>query len=129
MSSAATHGCARWAARDLFGGALRAELPSEMLDVSAVREVPDNQEVWAHQESDRSLIVEILELEPGLADAVAAARFFAQDLAAANDAVSAREEWVERLVLQDAVPALDGLAGAEAAVVVTLQEIAKFRER
>jgi hypothetical protein len=44
----------------------------------------------------------------GLGGRVAAARL-SQDLAAANDAVSAREEGAERLALQDAVPALNGL--------------------
>lgn len=49
--------------RGLFGGALSVSVPSEFADVSKIREIPDNQEVFAHAETDRSLIVELLEME------------------------------------------------------------------
>ena len=63
----------------LFGGAVVASLPAlfrvrrvgeprrrrpltAAQDASALREVPDNQEVWVDAESDASLIVELVEL-------------------------------------------------------------------
>ena len=66
--------------RQLFGGAVLASLPAQFQvraprrhggartltaaqDASALREVPDNQEVWVDAESDASLIVELVELE------------------------------------------------------------------
>ncbi|MEE6520759.1 hypothetical protein FKM82_018698 [Ascaphus truei] len=56
----------------LFGGALSAILPPSFRDVSALREVPDNQEVFAHVSTDQSIIVELLEYPEGVADADAA---------------------------------------------------------
>eukprot|EP00182_Erythrolobus_australicus_P000595 CAMPEP_0185838154 /NCGR_PEP_ID=MMETSP1353-20130828/12611_1 /TAXON_ID=1077150 /ORGANISM="Erythrolobus australicus, Strain CCMP3124" /LENGTH=125 /DNA_ID=CAMNT_0028537175 /DNA_START=106 /DNA_END=480 /DNA_ORIENTATION=+ len=48
--------------RALFGGAMRLVLEHGFADVSGLRQVPDNQEVFADTASDRSVIVEILEL-------------------------------------------------------------------
>ena len=52
----------------LFGGALSASLPPGARDVSDLREVPDNQEVFAHGHSDQSLIVELLEFQGQVED-------------------------------------------------------------
>jgi hypothetical protein len=49
-------------ARELFGGAIRISVPPRFEDVSGVRQIPDNQEVFVCQESDQSIIIEILEL-------------------------------------------------------------------
>ncbi|BDA49170.1 probable ran guanine nucleotide release factor [Coccomyxa sp. Obi] len=45
----------------LFGGAAEIALPSRFADVSNVRPVPDNQEVYTDANIDQSLIVEIVE--------------------------------------------------------------------
>lgn len=47
----------------LFGGAVTAKLPPDLLDASNVREVPDHQEVFTStaQSYDFSLIIELLE--------------------------------------------------------------------
>ncbi|KAL5015095.1 hypothetical protein ScPMuIL_009365 [Solemya velum] len=45
----------------LFGSAISANLPSSILDSSEIRQIPDNQEVFTHQQSDQSIIFEILE--------------------------------------------------------------------
>ncbi|XP_031209892.1 ran guanine nucleotide release factor-like [Mastomys coucha] len=47
----------------LFGGAFSAILPSGAIDVSDLRPVPDNQEVFCHPVTDQSLIIELLELQ------------------------------------------------------------------
>ncbi|XP_073874631.1 ran guanine nucleotide release factor isoform X3 [Macaca fascicularis] len=47
----------------LFGGAFSAILPTGAIDVSDLRPVPDNQEVFCHPVTDQSLIVELLELQ------------------------------------------------------------------
>ncbi|XP_046579583.1 ran guanine nucleotide release factor-like [Haliotis rubra] len=47
--------------RELFGGCLSAILPPGVKDVSELREIPDNQEVFVHPMTDQSLIIEILE--------------------------------------------------------------------
>ncbi|GAW24137.1 hypothetical protein ANO14919_137180 [Xylariales sp. No.14919] len=45
----------------LFGGALVCDLPKRFADVSRLREVPDNQEVYIDKEGFSSIIVEINE--------------------------------------------------------------------
>lgn len=45
----------------LFGGAIVADLPSNFDDVSKIREVPDNQEVWIDQDGFTSIIFDITE--------------------------------------------------------------------
>jgi hypothetical protein len=46
----------------LFGGALRCYIPPTFLDISKMRQVPDNQEVFADNNSDSSLIIELLQI-------------------------------------------------------------------
>ncbi|KGY15175.1 hypothetical protein PABG_11959 [Paracoccidioides brasiliensis Pb03] len=50
---------------ELFGGAIAIDLPEDFLDVSDIRQVPDNQEVFMSQDTQTSIIIEIVErLEP-----------------------------------------------------------------
>nr|XP_006627500.1 PREDICTED: ran guanine nucleotide release factor [Lepisosteus oculatus] len=69
----------------LFGGALSAVLPHSICDISELREIPDNQEVFAHQHSDQSLIVELLEYQSHVLDGEAA-RYHFEDVARSNEA-------------------------------------------
>ncbi|CAI9619390.1 unnamed protein product [Staurois parvus] len=71
--------------RPLFGGAFSALLPPLIQDVSDLREIPDNQEVFAHAHTDQSIIVELLEYQGGMADPDAA-RYHFEDVATSNDA-------------------------------------------
>ncbi|PXF47944.1 putative ran guanine nucleotide release factor [Gracilariopsis chorda] len=52
--------------RPLFGGAISTAIPPQFADVSKIRQVPDNQEIFAHAPTDRSLIVELLQLHPDI---------------------------------------------------------------
>ncbi|KAF2395929.1 Mog1p/PsbP-like protein [Trichodelitschia bisporula] len=45
----------------LFGGALTADLPPDFADVSTIRQVPDNQEVYLHTTGLTSIIFDITE--------------------------------------------------------------------
>ncbi|CAG8540100.1 28019_t:CDS:2 [Dentiscutata erythropus] len=58
--------------RELFGGAIVAHIPSTFIDVSEIRDIADNQEVFANVNSDQSIIIEILQYvnEPSNEDAV-----------------------------------------------------------
>ncbi|KAL0947141.1 hypothetical protein HGRIS_013269 [Hohenbuehelia grisea] len=49
------------ATRDLFGGTIKALLPTSLIDASDLRQVPDTQEVFLYPDSSISVIVEILE--------------------------------------------------------------------
>lgn len=70
----------------LFGGALSAVLPHSATDISELREIPDNQEVFAHSHTDQSLIVELVEYQSQVADQNAA-RYHFEDIAGSNKAV------------------------------------------
>jgi len=85
------------ATRALFGGAIRLDLPARLVDASALRAVPDNQEVFAaappadaprHAPSPLSLVVEVLE-RVAAAEATAAAAAAASDCASASAAAAA----------------------------------------
>lgn len=84
--------------RPLFGGAMSICIPSQWRDVSEIRQVPDNQEVFQDctfadgstvqselgiQGSGGCVVIEILEREDGLNDDKAA-EFYFKDLAEAN---------------------------------------------
>ncbi|KAJ3599912.1 hypothetical protein NHX12_033866 [Muraenolepis orangiensis] len=72
--------------RPLFGGAMSARIPNGAKDVSDLREVPDNQEVFAHRHTDQSLVVELLEFQGQVEDRDAA-RYHFEDLAGSNGAL------------------------------------------
>lgn len=72
--------------RPLFGGALSAAIPCSATDVSELREIPDNQEVFAHPHTDQSLIVELVEYQGQVADQDAAKYHF-EDIASSNKAL------------------------------------------
>ncbi|TKY69695.1 ran guanine nucleotide release factor [Spatholobus suberectus] len=69
----------------LFGGKISSTFPNRFQDVSNIREVPDHQEVFADPSRDESLIFELLELKPDVADN-GSATWFLQDLASEQDA-------------------------------------------
>ncbi|KAG9351695.1 hypothetical protein JZ751_022946 [Albula glossodonta] len=71
----------------LFGGALSAVIPHSAKDISEVREIPDNQEVFAHKLTDQSLMVDLLEYQSHVEDGEAA-RYHFEDLAGSNEASS-----------------------------------------
>ena len=94
--------------RDLFGGAISADLPSRYVDVSDFRPIPDNQEVWADASRDESVVVEILERQPeaGASGGICAAEWFFRDLCVEVDA---RVETGDAAVLR-AYPLVDPAA-------------------
>eukprot|EP00043_Microstomoeca_roanoka_P027270 m.13975 g.13975 ORF g.13975 m.13975 type:complete len:191 (+) comp7476_c0_seq1:341-913(+) len=71
--------------RPLFGGAMSMAMPQRFDDISLVREVPDNQEVFADGSTDQSFIVEILEIPADSPDAEAA-RFHFEVIASEGNA-------------------------------------------
>ncbi|MBN3282108.1 MOG1 factor, partial [Polyodon spathula] len=72
-------------AHPLFGGAFSAVLPPNFRDVSDLREIPDNQEVFAHSHTDQSIIVELLEHQTHVTGRDAA-RYHFEDVAGRNEA-------------------------------------------
>lgn len=103
----------------LFGGALTVEMPARFADVSAFRQVPNTQEVFAHAETDQSVIIELLEMASE-APADTAALFHFHSLAHDNNAFATE---VEQLPL---VSELDN--GGTRSSCWGLQSVAKFNE-
>ncbi|XP_026875866.1 ran guanine nucleotide release factor isoform X2 [Electrophorus electricus] len=77
--------------RPLFGGALSATIPPNSKDISELREIPDNQEAFAHTQTDQSIIIELLEYQNHVED-TQAARYHFEDLAGDNKS-SATGSW------------------------------------
>lgn len=78
--------CAGGQTRPLFGGALSAALPCSAKDISELREIPDNQEVFTHPHTDQSMIVELVEYQEQVEDQDAAKYHF-EDIASSNNAL------------------------------------------
>ncbi|XP_073716454.1 ran guanine nucleotide release factor isoform X1 [Misgurnus anguillicaudatus] len=73
-------------ARPLFGGALSAAIPPSAQDISELRQIPDNQEVFANSQTDQSIIIELLEYQSHVQGAEAV-RYHFDDVAASNGAI------------------------------------------
>ncbi|KAM6163331.1 ran guanine nucleotide release factor isoform 2-T2 [Rhynchocyon petersi] len=114
-------------ARDypLFGGAFSAVLPAGAVDVSDLRPVPDNQEVFCHRAIDQSLIVELLELQTHVRGEEAA-RYHFEDVGSVQGARAAQVEAVRPLPLENL--ALGGCC-QEAWVLSGKQQIAKENQQ
>ncbi|XP_072006043.1 ran guanine nucleotide release factor [Engystomops pustulosus] len=111
--------------RPLYGGAFTALLPPNTRDVSDLREIPDNQEVFVHAHTDQSLIVELLEYQEGMSDPDAA-RYHFEDVAASNEA-QGRAEVVSVEPLPLAQLSLSGCSSAWA--LTGHQLVSKFNEQ
>lgn len=115
----------------LFGGALSAALPRSAVDVSGLREVPDNQEVFAHPSTDQSLIVELLEYQQQVDDQHAATYHF-EDIASSNKALGPGALQVTHLAPltppDPAPPDLVLSACSTAWVLTGTQRVSKFNE-
>ncbi|XP_023048922.2 ran guanine nucleotide release factor [Piliocolobus tephrosceles] len=109
----------------LFGGAFSAILPTGAIDVSDLRPVPDNQEVFCHPVTDQSLIVELLELQAHV-QGEAAARYHFEDVGGVQGARAVHVESVQPLGLENL--ALRGCC-QEAWVVSGKQQIAKENQQ
>ncbi|XP_048857433.1 ran guanine nucleotide release factor [Brienomyrus brachyistius] len=113
-------------ARMLFGGALSATMPQSARDISELREIPDNQEVFAHSSTDQSFIVELLEYQGHVADSDAA-RYHFEDVAGSNEAAAhgASEVRAVELIPKD----LLAMTECSSAWLLTgTQQVSKFNE-
>ncbi|KAM8813805.1 ran guanine nucleotide release factor [Rhynchonycteris naso] len=105
----------------LFGGAFSATLPPGAINVSDLRPVPDNQEVFCHRVTDQSLIVELLEFQAHV-QGEEAARYHFEDVGAVQEATTVQVETVQALLLENL--ALRGYC-EEAWVLSGTQQVAK----
>uniref|UniRef100_A0A8D0DIJ7 RAN guanine nucleotide release factor n=1 Tax=Salvator merianae TaxID=96440 RepID=A0A8D0DIJ7_SALMN len=107
--------------RPLFGGAFSALLPPGSLDISELRQVPDNQEVFVHPDTDQSVIIELLEYQAGVPDENAT-RYHLEDIAgsAASTDILNQEQFASHWL------ALEGCHSAWG--LTARQLVAKFNE-
>ncbi|KAF9065279.1 hypothetical protein BDP27DRAFT_1450284 [Rhodocollybia butyracea] len=99
---------------NLFGGAITTIAPSNLIDASAIRQVPDTQEVLLYPDSSISIIVEILQrVEPN--DNHDAVKFHFDSLAHDNDAVSSQVLSTDVIPNDrgDATPSIITLSGSQ----------------
>ncbi|GLI71467.1 hypothetical protein VaNZ11_016694 [Volvox africanus] len=73
--------------RGLWGGAVTCVVPTRMVDVSDIRQVPDNQEVFMDAEANQTIIFEIVEHDETVPDEECG-RYVFEDLASENEAES-----------------------------------------
>lgn len=116
--------------RLLFGGAMQMKVPDSFADVSAIRQIPDNQEVFAHAESDRSVVVELLQSENSVPAQEARPASFHWDVlihdsGAINSSIWEREEVANDLLAANLIQQ-DG--GVHASVVTGEHRVAKYRD-
>ncbi|KAJ7285625.1 hypothetical protein C8J57DRAFT_1050352 [Mycena rebaudengoi] len=100
--------------RNLFGGAITAVTPPNLVDASDLRQVPDTQEVFLYPDSSLSIVVEILQrVDPALDDP--AIRFHFDSLAHDNDATSSQVDSVAIIsnTRGDNTPSAVTLAGVQ----------------
>ncbi|XP_004857548.1 ran guanine nucleotide release factor isoform X1 [Heterocephalus glaber] len=112
-------------ASPLFGGAFSAIFPRGAIDVSDLRPVPDNQEVFCHPRTDQSLIVELLELQAHV-QGEAAARYHFEDVGRVQGSRVLQVESVQPLNLENL--ALRGCC-QEAWVLSGKQQVAKENQQ
>ncbi|EJF65655.1 Mog1p/PsbP-like protein [Dichomitus squalens LYAD-421 SS1] len=107
------------ATRELFGGTITADLPSQLIDASDLRQVPDTQEVFLSPASGISIIVEVLQSVPATDPREAAGLHF-DALAHDNDAKSHK--------VHDATKVPNGSNGAtpDPVVLYGTQTVHKF---
>ncbi|XP_060718364.1 ran guanine nucleotide release factor isoform X2 [Tachysurus vachellii] len=112
--------------RPLFGGAMSAVLPLNTKDISELREIPDNQEVFAHTNTDQSIIIELLEYQSHVDDSEAA-RYHFEDVAGSNKVMEAGQMAV--IEVQCVPQAQLSLSQCSSAWILTgAQLISKFNE-
>lgn len=115
--------------RLLYGGAITACIPLEFADVSQIREVPDNQEVFAHAETDRSVIIELLQMEHPLPEEHKhPAAYHMSVLAEDSGALEARLNQVQVLPTSDFPLITSGDRNASVSVAYATHLVSKFRD-
>ncbi|WAR15454.1 MOG1-like protein [Mya arenaria] len=108
----------------LFGGAFSLELPVNRNDMSVVRQIPDNQEVFAHPQTDQSLIIELMEeVETQQPDEHAIKTHF-EDLATVNGSASSNIIQTEEITPNE----ISLHEAGSCWYILGEQSIAKFKE-
>lgn len=113
--------------RELFGGSIKAKIPEEFEDISVIREIPDNQEVYTHGATDRSVIIELLE-QQALSANTTPASFHISNLAEESGALQATTHQVTELPSRDFPNLLQDDARLSVSLAQATHIVSKFRD-
>ncbi|RKO86771.1 hypothetical protein BDK51DRAFT_18003 [Blyttiomyces helicus] len=108
--------------RHLYGGAICVNIPASYLDASQLRQIPDNQEVFVEGDSDKSIVIELLEPAEGNEPA----RWHYQQLAEDNEAHSAAVSSIQTLSPTADTPRLPPMT--RATLLTGIQTVSKFNQ-
>lgn len=117
--------------RELYGGALQAEVPDCFVDASKVRVIPDHQEVFTDVDTDQCVIIELLSMATDFGEGEGALlAFHHQELARSNDAAGPGQSEVvsTRSLGPTDLPCIPAEAVGYAGLLLAKQRVAKFRE-
>eukprot|EP00127_Corallochytrium_limacisporum_P007092 Clim_evm11s242 gene=Clim_evmTU11s242 len=109
--------------RPLYGGAFSVRLPPGFLDVSTFREIPDNQEVFNHENSDQSIMFDILEWQDVPDEQSAKVHF--DELAKCNDSTENARSGDTRELTDQEMP---GAPSLRKFYIRGFQEVGKYKE-
>lgn len=104
--------------RQLFGGSFLLDLPDNFLDVSQLRQVPDNQEVFVSKDSDESFVIELLETTDAALDS--SIEYHWNDLCEANTASECK------ILKSETVSIVNIGVSHKEEVLVGMQSVPKF---
>jgi hypothetical protein len=109
--------------RELFGGALEVHLPSRFIDISSIRDVPDNQEIFADSKStDQSFIIELLSMSEDVRDENIGEYLF-HDLCDVNGVTSSEAKVIQVVNCSDS-----NTTDSFKQILIGQQQVAKHRE-
>eukprot|EP01118_Nematostelium_gracile_P006041 TRINITY_DN1931_c0_g1_i1.p1 TRINITY_DN1931_c0_g1~~TRINITY_DN1931_c0_g1_i1.p1 ORF type:complete len:182 (+),score=41.01 TRINITY_DN1931_c0_g1_i1:43-588(+) len=108
--------------KQLFGGAITCDMPQRFLDISEVREIPDNQEGFCDVHTDQSIIIELLSRSN--VNDQDSAKFHFDSLAEDNQAVGSQITHTEVLTDDD----IPHLRGNYVVLCIGKQQVSKFHE-
>lgn len=114
--------------RNLFGGAITTLIPQEYADISKFREIPDNQEVFSHGETDRSVIIELLEMQEDISTYTVPAEFHLSNIAEECGALEATTFKVLTLPTSQFATLLVDDTSLSVTAAYGRQMISKFRD-
>lgn len=113
--------------RQLFGGAITTSMPDGFDDMSKIREIPDNQEVFSQASTDRSVIVELLE-QHDVAPPTLPAAFHVSSIAEDSSASSAHTHQTRTLPSEDFPALLADDPQLSVSIAYATHRVAKFRD-
>eukprot|EP00033_Pygsuia_biforma_P006058 GCRY01006727.1.p1 GENE.GCRY01006727.1~~GCRY01006727.1.p1 ORF type:complete len:189 (+),score=37.25 GCRY01006727.1:104-670(+) len=113
---------------ELFGGAVVCDIPPRFFDISQLRQVPDNQEVFTDANRDETLVVELLALDHSVSDENCPKYYYDEQIS--DNEAKVITDFPEEMVplTPDTCPLLSEFEGSKGTAVFGRWAISKFKE-